>query len=500
MSTAPFDSEQLLRVVDQRVIEASRVLLPTRSSESDWAPGLATAILLPALLGHARATMSRPAIWLVLTAVCGEFPSVDRVRRVLRSLRLDPPEEVERIVLSLATDTADRSRIDLPMRIVTCPVVDVDTSGRSDYQSGIHRVVRETVSRWVQQHTVELSIWDDTRRVMRSAAPREVGRVTRFGGDFIPGVDDAPYEPELIVPWNTVVVLPDVPLGGPAEALAGIAECSGNLLTAIGYDLIPITSAETRPVHESAAAGEWLVPLKSARRIAGISSSATAEFIGFAAMLSAQGLLGPEVQEITLPAPTPPSWFTITERTTRSVPRIVISGTREPHKNHDAVLYAAERLWSEGLDFEVRLVGGNGWTDRHLKGTLDRLQERKRPLTDLGRVSEEDLWNELADADAVVFLSLHEGYGLPVVEALAVGTPVLTASYGSQEEIARDGGCLLADPRDEESIVSALRRLVSDSRLRDDLAREARERPRVSWDQYATDLWQFLVADLVVSE
>ena len=61
---------------------------------------------------------------------------------------------------------------------------------------------------------------------MRSAAPREVGRVTRFGGDFIAGVDDAAYEQELIVPWNTVVVLPDVPLGGPAEALAGIAQCS----------------------------------------------------------------------------------------------------------------------------------------------------------------------------------------------------------------------------------------------------------------------------------
>ena len=443
--------------------------------------------------------MDQPAIWLILTAVAGRFPTASTVRRVKRSLRLDPPEEVENVVLTLASEGSQQSRIDLPMRVVTNPVIDVDTSGRSDYQSGIHRVVRETVSRWVQQHAVELVIWDDTRTVMRSAAPREVGRVTRFAGEFISGIDDAPYSQEIIAPWNTVVVLPDVPQSGPAEALTGIAECSGNSLTAIGYDLIPITSAETRPQHDAAGAGEWLVPLKSARRIAGISSSATAEFTGFASMLSAQGLPGPTVKEIKLPATTSPSWFTRTESAAHPIPRIVVSGTREPHKNHPAVLYAAERLWNEGLVFELRLVGGNGWTDHHLRDTIARLKMSSRPLVDRGRVSEEDLWRELAGADAVVFLSLHEGYGLPVVEALAVGTPVLTTAYGSQGEIARDGGCLTVDPRDEESIVSALRRLVTEPELRQTLTREALDRPRVSWDQYAADLWSFLVDDLEVS-
>jgi hypothetical protein len=491
--------ERLLKATDQRVIAASNVLLPNVTVDPGWPSGHATATLLPELLEGARATMSESQVWLILTAVAGRFPTVDSVRRVRRSLQLDPPEELERLVLAIAIETAERSRIDLPMRVVGCPVIDVDTSGRSDYQSGIHRVVRETVSRWVKWHEVELAIWDDTRAVMRSAAPREVGRVTRFGGDFIPGVDDAPYEQELIVPWNTIVVLPDVPLGGPAAALAGIAECSGNQLTAIGYDLIPITSAETRPVHESAAAGEWLVPLKSARRIAGISSSATAEFRGFARMLSAQGVEGPEVEEIRLPAINAPSWFIPPADVTTSRPRIVLPGTREPHKNHDAVLHAAERLWAEGLDFEVRLVGGNGWTDRHLRAMIARLKAGGHPLVDVGRVSEEDLWSELASADAVVFLSLHEGYGLPVVEALAVGTPVLTTAYGSQGEIASDGGCLTADPRDEESIVDALRRLVTERELRESLAREARERPQFSWDHYATELWAFLVADLEVT-
>lgn len=481
------------------MIAAAEVLLDDCTPDPQWAPGFATAILLPRLLSQARATSRPAAIWLILTAVTGGFPTVATVLRVRRSLKLDPPEEVEQLVLALATTEVARRRLDLPMKVISHPVIDVGTSGRSDYQSGIHRVVRETISRWVSTHTVELAIWDDTRTVFRSATPREVGRVTRFGSGLLDDGDDTTDECELIVPWDTVVVLPDVPIGGPAEALAGIAQCSGNELTAIGYDLIPITSAETRPLQDAAAAGEWLVPLKSARRIAGISTSATAEFAGFARMLTAQGLTGPTVREITLPATKPPSWFTPTPSAVNEVPRIVVSGTREPHKNHDAVLYAAERLWSEGLSFELRLVGGNGWTDRHISETLARLKASGRSLVDVGRVSEKDLWNELAEADAVVFLSLHEGYGLPVVEALAVGTPVLTSSYGSQGEIARDGGCLTADPRDEESIVHALRRLVTEPELRRTLADDARRRPRGSWDQYADQLWSFLVADAEVS-
>ena len=138
--------------VDQRVIAASGVLLPERSVDPDGAPGFATAALLPELLERARATMSQSTVWLTLTAVTGRFPTVAVVRRVMRSLRLDSPEELERLVLWLATETAGRGRMDLPMKIVTHPVIDVDTSGRSDYQSGIHRVVRETVSRWVKSH------------------------------------------------------------------------------------------------------------------------------------------------------------------------------------------------------------------------------------------------------------------------------------------------------------------------------------------------------------
>ena len=140
------------------------------------------------------------------------------------------------------------------------------------------------------------------------------------------------------------------------------------------------------------------------------------------------------------------------------------------------------------------MVGGNGWTDEHVADTIERLIAEGRALVDVGRVSERALWSELATADGVVFASLHEGYGLPVAEALSVGTPVVTTAYGSQAEIARDGGCLLVDPRDDEALVATLRQFVTDRALRDDLRRQASERPPASWDDYARELWDFLVA------
>ena len=109
------------------------------------------------------------------------------------------------------------------------------------------------------------------------------------------------------------------------------------------------------------------------------------------------------------------------------------------------------------------------------------------------RAAEQELWDELRAADVVAFCSTHEGYGLPVAEALSVGTPVLTTRYGSQAEIAAGGGCLTVDPRDDDDITHGLRRLITEPDLRRRLADEAAARKDRTWDDYAQDLWSFFV-------
>jgi glycosyltransferase involved in cell wall biosynthesis len=109
---------------------------------------------------------------------------------------------------------------------------------------------------------------------------------------------------------------------------------------------------------------------------------------------------------------------------------------------------------------------------------------------------DELLWAAYRLAYCTVFPSVHEGYGLPVAESLASGTPVITANFGSMSEIASQGGALLVNPRDDRDLTDALRKLLLDKGLRERLAEEATRIPVRTWEQYAAETWDYFVADV----
>lgn len=496
--TAPsFTPDALLGALEQRLAAiapaVAELALPANPGRGEVA-----AVLLPALLDAARAPERPDLRWLLLTALHGAFPRTTAVLDLGRRLELASTDRVATDLLAALLGRTRTGRPDLLMTLVTeGTVVDVDFSARHETHTGIQRVVRETVPRWDRDHGVTATAWVDTYDAMRTLAPREEARVLRHGQpDTVTAADDLAYRPRLVVPWRSLVVLPDVPNTRASDVLSALGRFSGNRVGMIGYDMIPITSAEQRPDVDAIASAQYLTVVKHAHRVAGISESATAEFAGFVHALTAQGVPGPVVREVALTEEAPPTVAAPdagARPAGRTRPVVMAPGTREPHKNQRTLLHAAERLWAEGLDFEIRLVGGRGWSDEVLRPAIDRLVAAGRPLADVGRVPEEQLWREFRDADLVAFLSLHEGYGLPVAEALACGTPVLTSSFGSQAEIARGGGCVTVDPRDDDAVTEALRRLVTDPGERGRLADEARARPRRTWDQYTAELWEFFV-------
>lgn len=504
MTAAPgtTDADLLLAALAQRLLAAAGA-----AAEVDLPPfdalGVATdaarvAVALPALVAACLPAGRADLRWLTLTAVHGAFPTTDEVLELGRRLDLTPVHHVESWLLEDAIGRPRAGRPDLEMTVVTGgAVVDVDFCARHDTHTGIHRVVRATVPRWTAAHAVTSTAWIDEYSALRTLAPREHARVHRHDEDvLIAPAEEAAYVARLVVPWRTLVVLPDVPNPRASDRLAALGRFSGSTLGMIGYDLIPITSAELRPDVDAIASAQYLTVVKRAHRVAGISASATAEFQGFVDALAAQGLTGPVVREVPLTEEAPPAAAgpSVPASTSpRARPVVLLPGTREPHKNQRTVLHAAERLWREGLDFEVRLVGGRGWSDEVLAPVIARLVADGRPVADVGRVPEAQLWQELRGADVVAFLSLHEGYGLPVAEALACGRPVLTSRFGSQAEIAAGGGCLTVDPRDDDDVTAGLRRLLTDPAERTRLAAEAAARTRRTWDEYAEDLWAFLV-------
>lgn len=215
-------------------------------------------------------------------------------------------------------------------------------------------------------------------------------------------------------------------------------------------------------------------------------------------MLSAAGLPGPDIVPIPLPVETyAPDGNALEEVTARLVtgglPMVLVVGSHEPRKNHLAVLHAAELLWRRGRAFSLVFIGGNAWHSEEFQRRLGELQGGGRPVESISAVSEDVLWSAYRLARCVVFPSLNEGFGLPVAEALASGTPVITSRFGSMEELAQHGGALLVDPRDDQDLTRALDRLLVDDDLHAFLTRQAGAVPRRTWDDYAAATWSYLV-------
>jgi glycosyltransferase involved in cell wall biosynthesis len=156
------------------------------------------------------------------------------------------------------------------------------------------------------------------------------------------------------------------------------------------------------------------------------------------------------------------------------------------------VLHSAENLWREGLEFSLQFIGAGGWGEA-FPDRVDELRRAGRPVTVRTAVTEDELEEAYATAAFTVFPSLHEGYGLPVVESLSRGTPVITTGYGSTGEIASRGGAVTVDPRDAGELADAMRRLLRDPDALAALCAEIPERPLRDWKNYADELWERLV-------
>jgi|RhiMetdeSRZDD1v2_1073273.scaffolds.fasta_scaffold504196_1 glycosyltransferase involved in cell wall biosynthesis len=163
-------------------------------------------------------------------------------------------------------------------------------------------------------------------------------------------------------------------------------------------------------------------------------------------------------------------------------PYFLYVGTLEPRKNLSRALRAFARVVPSLPDHCFVLVGQRGWKYQEV------LREAERPelsgrVRFLGYVPENDLPLFYRHATALVYPSLYEGFGLPVVEAMACGTPVLTSRSSSLTEIS-DGAALLVDPYDETAISTGLLALATDPALRADLAARGVARAATySWER-----------------
>lgn len=164
---------------------------------------------------------------------------------------------------------------------------------------------------------------------------------------------------------------------------------------------------------------------------------------------------------------------------------VLAAGTLEPRKNLVAVLRAFRRVAEAVPDVDLVIAGGRGWRNDAFEAELGgaRVADRVR-LT--GFVSDERLVDLYAGAACFVFPSLAEGFGLPPLEAMACGTPVIASDCTALPEVVGDAA-LLVDPQDPRTLAAQVLRVLEDSQLAAGLREAGLERARdFTWAATAT--------------
>lgn len=164
-------------------------------------------------------------------------------------------------------------------------------------------------------------------------------------------------------------------------------------------------------------------------------------------------------------------------------PFVLYAGSSHPRKNLAGLIAAFERVAAE-VPHDLILVGPSAWTKQ---ADADRIEHSPFPgrIRRLGIVPTEDLQQLYSQADLFVLPSLFEGFGFPVLEALACGCPTITTDVSSLPEVAGEAA-LLVPPGDTTALAAAMRRVLTDDALRRQLRRAGPEQARrFSWDQTA---------------
>lgn len=162
-------------------------------------------------------------------------------------------------------------------------------------------------------------------------------------------------------------------------------------------------------------------------------------------------------------------------------PFFLVVGSINPRKNIDRTLDAFLSSRAHALGAQLVVVGGAGWD---CESTVSRLQTTAGVVW-LADVSDDDLWCLYARAVALLFVSLYEGFGLPAVEAMAAGCPVIASAGTAVGEAVDDAG-IRVDPLRREAIRAAIDRIYASESLRETLAGAGEERSRLySWERAA---------------
>lgn len=170
-------------------------------------------------------------------------------------------------------------------------------------------------------------------------------------------------------------------------------------------------------------------------------------------------------------------------------PYFLFVGSLHPRKNLER-LVRAFALFKKSTTNDIRLVitGGVYWKNEGLRNALGELAE-KDDVVFTRRVDDDELHRIMGAALALAYVPYFEGFGIPLVEAMACDVPIISANVTAMPEVAGDAAAY-CDPFSIDSIADAMKKMAADENFRNDLIAKGRlQRQRFSWDKSADQLW-----------
>lgn len=168
-------------------------------------------------------------------------------------------------------------------------------------------------------------------------------------------------------------------------------------------------------------------------------------------------------------------------------PFILYVGTLEPRKNIPSLIMAFNKLKEKKITHRLVIAGKKGWKYKDIFKIISKLN-LQNDIIFTGYVSDEDLPGLYNAADLFVYPSIYEGFGLPPLEAMACGTPVITSNTSSLPEVVGNAGIMI-DPLDIESFAESMYKVISNEDLKIKMRKKGLERAKLfSWEKCAKEV------------
>lgn len=289
------------------------------------------------------------------------------------------------------------------------------------------------------------------------------------------------------LPDNSGLIVPEVFSPAVARALPALFAAARGPRVALFHDAIALQLPELTPTKTVARFPSYLVELLAFDGIAAVSEDSAAALTDYWRWLGAAQPppvraipLGVDLPAATPPRPGPPAAGNAV---------VLCVGSIEGRKNHAALLEACERLWAGGARFTLHLIGlAHPQTGAAALQRMRELQAAGRALRYDGPATDAGLEEAYARCTFTVYPSLHEGFGLPVIESLVHGKPCICSARGALGESARGGGCVPLAQVGADELAAAIGHLLQTPSQIATLAAAARARRFRSWRDYADAL------------